>query len=260
MKNYFFTMFLVANLVSFAQVPGTLSYQGILMQNDGITPLTDGTHSIVFSFYNVGSGGSSLFTRTISVTTSRGLYTCIIGGGTAPNAPFNSTEMNQIGSQQIYIGIKVDAGIELLPRAQLTTSAYTYQAQSAYSMTNGFVGGSTEINTSGNISTTGFTKHGEESVAVKTCLITGTTSGSQGSYKDFTLCGGITLSKILSISVVVTNANANLVPPSLEFTSTQSSFYWYVIDPNILRIRNGESPTSADVLNKAFKAYVTYIE
>jgi hypothetical protein len=123
----------------FSQVPGTLSYQGILLQSDGITPLTDGAHSIVFSFYTVSSGGSALFTRTISVTTSRGLYTCIIGGGVAPNAPFNATEMNQVGSQQVYFGIKVDAGTELLPRAQLTTAAYTYQAQSAYSISDNAV-------------------------------------------------------------------------------------------------------------------------
>jgi len=123
-----------SSLDIFSQVPGTLSYQGILLTSDGITPLTDGAHSIVFSFYTVSSGGSALFTRTISVTTSRGLYTSVIGGGTAPNAPFNATEMNQIGSQQVYIGIKVDAGVELLPRAQLTTTAYTYQAQSAYSI------------------------------------------------------------------------------------------------------------------------------
>ena len=131
MRALLLTAFLFGGSLNlFSQVPGTLSYQGILMQSDGITPLTDGAHSIVFSFYTVSTGGSALFTRTISVTTSRGLYTCIIGGGVAPNAPFNSTEMNQIGSQQNYIGIKVDAGTELLPRVQLTTSPYSLRAQS----------------------------------------------------------------------------------------------------------------------------------
>lgn len=140
MRALLLTAFLFGGSLNlFSQVPGTLSYQGILMQSDGITPLTDGAHSLVFSFYTVSSGSSALFTRTISVTTSRGLYTCVIGGGTTPNAPFNSTEMNQIGSQQVYIGIKVDAGTELLPRAQLTTTAYTYQAQSAYSISDNAV-------------------------------------------------------------------------------------------------------------------------
>ena len=123
-------LFICLGHLSFAQVPGTLSYQGILMQSDGITPLTDGAHSIVFSFYNVGSGGSALFTRTISVTTSRGLYTCIIGGGTGANAQFNATQMNQIGSQQVFIGMTVDGGSELSPRAQLTTNPYSLRAES----------------------------------------------------------------------------------------------------------------------------------
>lgn len=139
MRALLLTAFLFAASVNlFSQIPGTLSYQGILLTSDGITPL-EGTHSIVFSFYTVSSGGSALFTRTISVTTSRGLYTCVIGGGIFPNAPFNTTEMNQIGSQQVYIGIKVDVGVELLPRAQLTTTAYTYQAQSAYSISDNAV-------------------------------------------------------------------------------------------------------------------------
>jgi len=113
-----------------AQVPGTLSYQGILMQSDGITPLADGAHSIVFNFYATSSGGAAVFSRTISVTTTKGLYTCIIGGGTAPNAPFNTTEKNQVSSQQIFIGITVDGGSELSPRAQLTTGPYSLRAES----------------------------------------------------------------------------------------------------------------------------------
>lgn len=109
------------------------------MQSDGITPITDGAHSIVFNIYTASSGGSALFSRTISVTTAKGLYTCIIGGGTGANAALNTTEMNQLGSQQTYIGIAVDGGGELLPRAQLTPSAYAFQAQSAYTISDNAV-------------------------------------------------------------------------------------------------------------------------
>jgi Chaperone of endosialidase len=117
-------------------VPGTLSYQGILMQNDGITPLTDGAHTLVFNFYDAGGaliGG--IGSRTITVTTTKGLFTCIIGDGTANNAALPST----LGAQQVYIGLAVDGGAELTPRARLTTTAYAYQAQSAYSISDGTV-------------------------------------------------------------------------------------------------------------------------
>ncbi len=117
-----------------AQVPGTLSYQGILVQTDG-SAIADGTHSIGFNFYTVPTGGTATLTRTISVTTSKGLYTCIIGDGTAGNLALPAS----VGTQQLYIGIKVDGGAELLPRAQLTTSPYSFQAQSAYSISDNSV-------------------------------------------------------------------------------------------------------------------------
>jgi hypothetical protein len=140
-------------------VPGTISYQGILLQNDGITPLADGAHSIVFKFYNVPSGGSALagLDRTVSVTTSKGLFTCVIGGGSAPNAPFSAANMNTIGSQQVYIGISVDGGAELSPRAQLTSSTYAYRAESVSSPNNpqsgqiSFWGANNTLNNDGNL-------------------------------------------------------------------------------------------------------------
>ncbi len=127
------------------------------MQNDGITPLPDGVHTIVYNFYTTSSGGSVLFSRTISVNTTKGLYTCIIGGGTAPNAPFIAAEKNQLGSQQIFIGITVDGGSELSPRAQLTTGPYSLRSESLTNTANpagGYVatwGPNNSLGTDGNI-------------------------------------------------------------------------------------------------------------
>ncbi|MBP9926016.1 MAG: hypothetical protein KBF45_08470 [Cyclobacteriaceae bacterium] len=131
MKNCFFAMFfVVVNLVSFAQVPGTLSYQGILMQNDGITPLADGAHSIVFDFYTASTGGTLVTSRTVPVMTTKGLFTCILGDGGSGGAALPAS----LGTQQIFIEIKVDGGAPLAPRAQLTPSLYAFQAQSTYTI------------------------------------------------------------------------------------------------------------------------------
>src|SRR6267142_2054419 len=118
--------------VSSGQVPGTLSYQGILMATDGITPIAEGAHTIVFDFDNVGTvDDPALFSRTVTVNTTKGLFTCIIGGGTAPNAPFNAAEISQIASTQTFIGIKLDGSPnELSPRVQLTPGAYSFRAES----------------------------------------------------------------------------------------------------------------------------------
>jgi hypothetical protein len=117
-------------------IPGTLSYQGILLQADGITPLTDGNHTVLFRFYTVPTGGTAIaaLSRTVTVTTSKGLFTCIIGGGVAPNAPFSAADMTTLSSQQIYMGIGINGGAELAPRAQLSPATYALQAQSAYTV------------------------------------------------------------------------------------------------------------------------------
>jgi hypothetical protein len=122
MKNLLAVILSLFFLEALGQVPSTLSYQGILMQQDGITPLADGQHSIIFSFYTQASGGTALFTRTVNVTTVKGLFTCIIGDGSANNAALPST----VGASQIYIGLRVDGGTELSPRTRLTAAPYAF--------------------------------------------------------------------------------------------------------------------------------------
>lgn len=126
MKKLFLVLLLCITFCAGAQVSNTLSYQGILMQSDGVTPITDGNHTVIFGFYTVATGGTATFSRTVTVTTAKGLFTCIIGGGTGTNAPLPAG----VGNQQWYIGIKVDGGAELTPRTQLTPSPYAYAALS----------------------------------------------------------------------------------------------------------------------------------
>lgn len=106
----------------------SLSYQGLLMQNDGVTPLSDGTHTAEFRFYTVATEGTPLFVRTLNVTTSRGLFTCVIGDGTtAENEPLPAS----IGHGPVYIGLSVNGEAELSPRTMLTPvpSAYSLVPQ-----------------------------------------------------------------------------------------------------------------------------------
>lgn len=124
MKKLLLVLFLCISFCASAQISNTLSYQGVLMQSDGVTPITDGNHSVIFNFYTQASGGSPTFSRTVTVSSTKGLFTCIIGGGTGANAPLPAG----IGNQQWYIGIRVDEGTELTPRTQLTPSPYAYAA------------------------------------------------------------------------------------------------------------------------------------
>ena len=105
-------------------IPQTLSYQGILTDANG-NPVPDGNYNITFSFYNVATGGTALFTQgPISVSTSKGLFATILGTGSANNSPLPFS----LGDAQHWIGVKVGANPELAPRVQLTSVPYAFTA------------------------------------------------------------------------------------------------------------------------------------
>lgn len=115
---------------SWAQVPGTLSYQGILIKNDG-TPVTDGSHTVKFDFFTVATAGAPVLSRgPFTVTTYKGVFTFILGSG-APTG--NDPLPLALGESQHYVEVVAD-GTALAPRARLTTVPYALKAQSANTM------------------------------------------------------------------------------------------------------------------------------
>lgn len=127
---FLLTIFSIAT----AQVPGTLSYQGLLLKSSDNTAVADGAHTVLFKFYTAESGGSedaSLTRGPISITTNRGLFTVIIGNGQGTN---NAALPSTFGSAERWVGVTPDNGTELSPRVRLTAVPYAYVAQSANSV------------------------------------------------------------------------------------------------------------------------------
>ena len=127
MRNIFVCfIFLIVMDRSLAQVPATLSYQGLLTDAAGM-PFKDDPYSIVFRFYKQATGGTEEFSRgPITVTTFKGLFTTMLGNGPgADNAALPYT----LGDSQYYIGISVGAQPELTPRVFLTAVPYAFHAQ-----------------------------------------------------------------------------------------------------------------------------------
>lgn len=117
----------IVTMSTFAQVNGTLAYQGYLTDGEG-EPVNDGEmHSFVFKFYNAAS--TEVLSRTISSEVDKGLFSVIIGGGTGDNAALPT----DIWDVDYTIGISVDGGAELTPRIPLTTVPYSFQAETANS-------------------------------------------------------------------------------------------------------------------------------
>lgn len=129
MKKILYLLFFIS-VASFAQVPGTLSYQGILTDANG-NPVADGPSVVTFKFYSVASGGSPIAGSTrgpLNVTTTKGLFTVVIGDGTTNNAALPGTLFNS----EFWVGVTVGVGgTELTPRVQMTAVPYAYRAQVA---------------------------------------------------------------------------------------------------------------------------------
>ncbi|UCF05013.1 MAG: hypothetical protein JSV33_13990 [bacterium] len=106
--------------VVYGAIPRTLNYQGVLTDAGG-TVVPDGTYSIVFSIYNVSSGGSSLWSETHgTVQVTKGIFNVILGSISPIPLDFDD---------QYYLGISVEGEAELSPRVQLTSSAYAFNSR-----------------------------------------------------------------------------------------------------------------------------------
>ena len=102
-----------------ADVPGLINVQGKLTDDDG-QPLDNGSYSVVFSIYDVPSGGSALWQETRSVDVTDGLFSILLGESvTIPPSLFDDNAL--------WLGMKVEADPEMTPRQRLTTSPYAFR-------------------------------------------------------------------------------------------------------------------------------------
>jgi hypothetical protein len=137
MKKVLLTVLIMLGATAaISQVPGTLSYQGILVQTTGPNigqPVNDGTYNVIFRFFNVETGGSSLFTRGgvsgLAVTTYKGMFTTVIGSN-IPNDGSNSPLDPTLFNGELWVELAVN-GQTITPRVRLTTTPYAFRAQAA---------------------------------------------------------------------------------------------------------------------------------
>jgi len=109
--------------LSVAGIPKMINYQGMLTQSDGKTPVTNANYPILFSIYNISSGGSSLWSHTYNVAVTNGLFNIILGDSGAP--------INLSFDVDYWLELKVGADPPLSPRIKLTSVGYAYRAQVA---------------------------------------------------------------------------------------------------------------------------------
>jgi len=118
MKNLHLAIILLLSFLfsikGMAQDAG-LSIQGVLRTAENAA-LENGNYELTFALYNVASGGTALWTETQSeVVLKGGIYSVILGDANPLNVPFD---------EKYYLGVSVEGGAELIPRAELTSSPY----------------------------------------------------------------------------------------------------------------------------------------
>ena len=119
----FFFFILGFFLLSFAfpQIPHLINYQAKLTDTQG-NPVPDGTHQITFRLYDADSGGNLLWEETQSLLITIGIFSCLLGGVTELNLPFD---------KPYWLAIKVGSDSEMTPRQQLASVGYALRAERA---------------------------------------------------------------------------------------------------------------------------------
>ncbi len=114
---------LFAAVPSSAQVPRTISYQGVLVDAGG--QFVDGAHTITIRLYDTRQGGAPLYAETTpGVVVVRGIFNLLIGSttpipdGLAFDRPY-------------FLGATIDGSPELAPRVPISAAPYAVRAQTA---------------------------------------------------------------------------------------------------------------------------------
>ena len=126
MKKIFIFLACLLGGLNIAGAQAGLIIQGAIQNSSG-APMPNGNYSLSFRLYEADAGGVAVWSETQpSVPVTSGLYTVSLGAVTPLTAPFDKI---------YYLGVSVNGGNELIPRARLSSSPY---AMSLFGETNLF--------------------------------------------------------------------------------------------------------------------------
>jgi len=114
---------LAASPLMAAGVPPAINLQGRFTDAAG-NNVADGVHTVVFRIYDDPIAGNTLWSETLPVQVTDGLFTVLVGNSTAIPADIFSNGADR------YLGVTVNPEPEL-PRIPLNSVAYAYQTQDA---------------------------------------------------------------------------------------------------------------------------------
>lgn len=108
-------------------IPKIINYQGKLTDTSG-NLVPDGQYGIVFSIYDVSTGGTALWSETWNSSTTpitiiNGEFSVLLGTHNPIPASFFNDHPNT------YLGIKVGSDSEMTPRQKIASVGYAFKAE-----------------------------------------------------------------------------------------------------------------------------------
>jgi hypothetical protein len=109
-------MVILTAFAASAMIPRTISYQGVLTdQNGAVVP--DGSYNIHFRIYDAVTNGNLLWEETLAVDVASGRFNVVLG---------NSVSLDALLFDNPYwLAMEVDGDAEMDPRIQLTSAGYS---------------------------------------------------------------------------------------------------------------------------------------
>ncbi|MBI5215108.1 MAG: hypothetical protein HY960_05095 [Ignavibacteriae bacterium] len=124
MKHFltFFIFIFAFFILSEAQIPNKLSYQGLLTTHAGV-PVQDGSYDLKFDLYNALTGGTLRYSETqTSVIVQRGTFSVSIGTVTPLSSVFSEPLFVEVSS---LAGPGISSVQTFSPRSELTSAPYS---------------------------------------------------------------------------------------------------------------------------------------
>ena len=163
-----------------------------------------------------------------------------------------ATPNNQNAAQTAQV-IASDGNLHIDPASGKNIYVGYFQARDIYLNPNGGKVGIGTTIPAASLEVNGYTKLGSDAPSMKVKKLTGTTSATDGG--SVAIAHGLTSSKILSVSVLVSITNG-FIPPN--YLSPGLHFYWHEVLGSI--IVTNEPGGSAQILSKPFSILITYEE
>ena len=214
-----------------------INYQGKLANNLNVT-VADGTYNMEFKLYTLPSGGSPLWTETLTgankVQVTNGLFSVMLGS----TSPLTGIDFNQ----PLYLGVKIESDTEMTPRKILGAVPAAFVAgTSTYAVTSGTSSVAFSANTLSGLASSSFLRSDTQNATSSSSTFLNVLQSGAGKIAEFFGAASQSVLSILSNGNVGIGSSTPSATLAIQGTSTAPN-------TNLLNIASSSGTTLFTVL------------